>query len=230
MTSGDTDLMSDLMAHGITIDMLHPLRHTTALMEATRQGRTEMVQWLLNHGAAPAFLSGLPAATALHCAIRAQRWAIAHMLIEAMENCAITDGNGGTPLHTLCALVTTTDDPLELLGLARALISANCPLSTLDNEGTTALHHCIVNDQRELAALLLVMGANPNASIPDSQVTPLTIAALEQNMEMAQLLLRYGATPHLATRDGATPLTIHPPLAELVHEGKSNKRVMVGAD
>jgi hypothetical protein len=62
-----------------------------------------------------------------------------------------------------------------------------------------------VNDQLELAVILLRYGANPNASIPDSQVTPLTIAALEQNMPMAQLLLQYGADPHARTREGTTP-------------------------
>jgi hypothetical protein len=40
----DTPLMADLMAHGFPVDTPHPLRHSTALMEATRLGRAEMVR------------------------------------------------------------------------------------------------------------------------------------------------------------------------------------------
>ena len=45
VTTDDTVLLSDLLAHGMPIDTPHPLRHSTALMEATRLGRAEMVQW-----------------------------------------------------------------------------------------------------------------------------------------------------------------------------------------
>lgn len=212
----DLEHTRDLLAHGVPIDVLHPLRHSTALMEATRLGRAGMVQWLIEHGATPTFLSGMPLATALHCALRQRHWDIAQTLATNMDSCAVMDASGATPLHTLCNEAISVGEHTIALGLATLLIAKNCPLNALDHEGTTALHHCAVNDQLELAIVLLRYGANPNASIPDSQVTPLTIAALEQNMPMAQLLLQYGANPHARTREGTTPVSICPPLAQLV--------------
>lgn len=212
----DTVLLTDLLAHGVPIDAPHPLRHSTALMEATRLGRAGMVQWLLEHGASAAFLCGMPLGTSLHCALRQRRWDIAHILAAAMESCAVMDAYGATPLHILC---TEALDPKHTeigLGLATLFIARGCPLNALDYEGTTALHHCVINDLKELASLLLSHGANPNALIPDSQVSPLTIAALEKNLDMARLLMRYGADPQLKTREGSTPVSIHPPLARLM--------------
>lgn len=221
----DTPLLDDLLAHGVPIDTVHPLRHSTALMEATRRGRAELVQWLIEHGAAPAFLCGLPLGTALHCALHRQHWGIANFLANAMESCAIMDVYGATPLHVLGAEAGGCHAAPGVLALASKLIAKSCPLDALDHEGTTALHHCVLNDAQELVAMLLRHGANPNALIPDSKVSPLTIAALEKNMPMAKLLLEFGGDPHAKTRDGATALSLFPAIAPLV-----NAKHMLGTD
>ena len=217
--SDDTQLMDDLLAHGVPVDIAHPLRHSTALMEATRLGRARMVQWLLDRGATPAFLCGMPLGTSLHCALRREHWDIARILVSNMKNCTVIDAYGATPLHVLCSEIPNdTDKPLAL-ALASVLVTKDCPLDALDHEGTTALHHCVINDLRELATMLLRSGANPNALIPDSKVSPLTIAALEKNIEMAQLLLAHGADPHITTKDGSSPVTIYPAMGGLLREG-----------
>ena len=211
----DTSVLNELLAHGLPIDVPHPLRHSTALMEATRLGRARMVQWLLEHGATPAFLSGSPGATALHCALRCHQYEIALILANAMPDCAATDAYGSTPLHVLCAESLSADAEMAQ-SLAAVFAAKGCPLDAPDQEGTTALHHCVINDLTELAGLLLSYGANPNALIPDSQVSPLTIAALEKNIPMARLLIHFGADPQAKTREGTTALTIHPPLAHIL--------------
>ncbi len=218
VANDDTALLDDLLAHGVPIDVPHPLRHSTALMEATRRGRADMVQWLLEHGAAPALLCGLPLGTPLHCALRRRHWDIAQILANAMRNCAIIDAYGATPLHVIAAEADFPAQPSIILGLATFFINKQCPLNALDHEGTTALHHCVINDQYDLAAMLLRYGANVNALIPDSQVSPLTIAALEKNITMAKLLLQFGADPYGRTRDGSTPVSIYPSIAALVTE------------
>ena len=157
----DVDLLDDFLVHGVPIDAPHPLRHSTALMEATRRGRADMVQWLLERGAAPAFLCGLPLGTALHCALRRRQWKIAQLLAARMSNCAIMDAHGATPLHVLCAEILTQQDRPIAAALAILFISKQCPLNSLDHEGTTALHHCTINDYHELTAILLHHGANP---------------------------------------------------------------------
>lgn len=213
----DTALLSDLLLHGVSIDTLHPLRHSTALMEATRLGRARLVQWLVEQGAAPAFLCGLPMRTALHCAIRRHHWEIARILATTMPSCAVTDVYGATPLHALSSESASCDSETIMLGLSTLFIEKSCPLDALDHEGTTALHHAVLNDATPLAACLLKYGANPNALIPDSKVSPLTIAALEKNAPMAKLLLQYGANPHVRTREGTSPLSIFPSMGRYIN-------------
>lgn len=117
----DIALLQDLLAHGVPIDVFHPLRHTTALMEATRLGRTTIVEWLLDHSAAPAFLCGMPAGTPLHSALCRRKLHIARLLLSRMETAAVMDAYGRTPLHILCMESANKDQMEQLLELAELL-------------------------------------------------------------------------------------------------------------
>lgn len=222
MLSQDTELMESLLSHGLPVDVSHPLQHTTALMEATRLGRAGMVQWLLDHGALSTQLCGLPLGTALHCALRRRHWDIAQILAHAMPHCGVVDAYGASPLHLLAMEAATHCREEIMLGLSALLIAKGCPPNALDHEGATALHHCVINDLLGLAQLILAHGANPNALIPDTRVSPLTIAALEKNLPMAKLLLAHGADPHHRTRDGSTPLAIYPALARVMSAAEAS--------
>lgn len=211
----DYALLDDLLAHGLPVDVPHPLRHTTALMEATRLGRTDLVAWLLSQGAAPAFLCGLPRGTPLHCALRRHHWDIAQLLIEASAGCGEVDHYSRTPLHLISMDMPEESDMQASLNIAEALLKKGCQMDALDHEGITALHYCVINDYAALATLLLVNGANPNILTPDTHVSPLTIAALEKNVMIAQLLLQHGANPNLPTKEGSTAFTIMPSLKRL---------------
>lgn len=216
----DTALMEDLLVHGLPVDVPHPLRHTTALMEATRLGRTALVQWLLTRGAAPALLSGSPRGTPLHCALRHHRFDIAQLLLNASPTGGTLDSHSRTPLHVLSMDMPEEErENVSALRLARELIDKGYQLDALDDEGITALHYCIINDYSALAHLLLECGANPNTLTPDTRVSPLIIAALEKNVTMAQLLLEYGGNPNLPTKEGSTAYTIMPSLKRLSANG-----------
>lgn len=229
IVADDLALIADLLAHGLPVDVPHPLRHTTALMEATRLGRTELVSWLLEHGAAPAFLCGLPRGTPLHCALKRHRWDIADLLVNATPSCGTADHYSRTPLHALAMdMPEDTQGMQRALQVATALISKGCPLDALDHEGITALHYSVINDCRALAHLLLDRGANPNTLTPDTHVSPLTIAALEKNTDMAHLLLQHRANPHLPTREGATAFTIMPSLKRLSIDRASRDETTLG--
>lgn len=223
LAAEDMILMDDLLIHGLPVDTAHPLRHTTALMEATRRGRTSLVQWLLTRGAAPAFLCGIPRGTPMHCAVRYHQFEVARMLLESTLQVGVLDAHSRTPLHVL-SMDMPEDEPESLMGVrvARELIDKGCPLDALDDEGITALHYSVINGYSVLTQLLLERGANPNIQSPDSGVSPLAIAALEKNVPLAQILLEYGANPHLARKDGSTPVSIMPSMKRLLPELQKN--------
>ena len=168
-----------------------------------------MVEWLLDRGAVPAFLGGLPVSTALHTALRRGHLHIATTLLKAMESAAVIDSYGCTPLHILCMETQYQNTTEAAVNFALELVQKSCPLDALDHEGITALHHCVINDSPELTEMLLLHGAKPDALIPDTWVSPLTIAAIEKNMRIAELLMRYGADPYVKTREGQCPATIY---------------------
>lgn len=215
LVEGDTALMTDLLAHGLPVDVQHPLRRTTALMEATRLGRATLVSWLIERGASPAFLCGMPKGTPLHCAVRCQHWAIACTLLNYMVVASMVDGYGRTPLHLLCMELLDESATAPAVTIAEWIIDKGCPLDALDQEGITALHYCVINEHGRLAGLLLARGASPNVLTPDNLVSPLTIAALEKNLAMSSLLIEHGADPNLATRDGTTPAMLMPRLGRM---------------
>lgn len=217
----DFPLLDALLAHGLPVDVQHPLRHTTALMEAVRRGRAPLVSWLLRRGAAPALVCGSPKGSPLHGAISLKHWGIAGLLIEALDEVAAVDGHQRTPLHILCMEALDHSENAQILSLASRMIAKLCPLDALDAEGIAALHYCVINDQYPLADLLLTHGASPDIRTPDSRVSPLIIAALEKNMPLATLLLEHGADPHLPTHDGMTAAGLLPALARIGPENRA---------
>lgn len=217
VATADWNMMRSLHESGLNIDVSHPLRQTTALMEATRQGRAKVVEWLLHHGAAPAFSAGVRQTTAIHVALKMQQWAIAEQLLRTAPTAAMCDYAGRTPLHMLCDS-TINDHRHATLAerLALLMLEKGCSIDALDNEGISALHYCVINDHDILAERLLERGANPNIMSPESKVTPLTIAALEHQRHLAELLLRFGGCPNMSTQDGKTPMQLMPEIRQLI--------------
>lgn len=208
LAQGDLATLTKLVQQHVPVEVPHPLRHTTALMEATRRNHMATVAWLLEQGANPLHGCGIPLGTPLHTALRLNLQPLTARLLEVVDQITTVDAYGHTPLHALCMEPRTSDTLAEAVPLGTLLIDKKCPLDALDHEGITALHYSVINDCPALAELLLRHGANPNALIPNSWVSPLTIAALEKNRPMAELLLRFGADATLPTREGSTPNSI----------------------
>ncbi|MFZ4124592.1 MAG: ankyrin repeat domain-containing protein [Rickettsiales bacterium] len=219
VTTADWNKMRSLHDDGLPIDVSHPLRQTTALMEATRQGRAKVVEWLLHHGASLVLLAGTRATTALHIALKMQHLPIADRLLLASPSAAACDYAGHTPLHMICMNVITEPRHINLaLKLCEIILMKGCRIDALDNEGISALHYCVINGLTTLAELLLKHAANPNIMSPESKVTPLTIAALERQRDMVELLICYGANPAISTQDGKTPLELMPEIQQWVEQ------------
>jgi ankyrin repeat protein len=68
------------------------------------------------------------------------------------------------------------------------------------------LHDAALGGHRDLVALLLDHGADPEAREAESGSTPLYVAASMGRLEVVELLLARGAVVNAANKSGATPL------------------------
>lgn len=220
VTNEEMAVLEVALTAGMPVDVLHPLRHTTALMEATRLGRAHASQWLLAHGAAPGLLCGSRSTSPLHTAIRQGNAALTEAMLHSCEHASIVDHGGRTPIHMLAQYGGRAEEAVWL-HIAHMLIE-KCPrLDALDSEGITALHYALIHEWPELAELLLEHRANPNALALDTGVSPLMMAALNQQRPMVRLLLKYGANPYLPAGDGKTAMALMPDIKSMLTSGQA---------
>uniref|UniRef100_A0A8C3MNU8 Uncharacterized protein n=1 Tax=Geospiza parvula TaxID=87175 RepID=A0A8C3MNU8_GEOPR len=154
----------------------------TPLHIASRLGKTEIVQLLLQHMAHPdaATTNGY---TPLH--------------ISAGASHSMSTKKGFTPLH-----VAAKYGSLEV---AKLLLQRRaCPDSAGKN-GYTPLHIAAKKNQMQIATTLLNYGAETNI-LTKQGVTPLHLASQEGHTDMVTLLLEKGSNIHVATKAGLTSL------------------------
>lgn len=214
MLNEDCEALEQTIHAGLPVDSLHPLRHTTALMEATRLGRIKSAKWLLDHGAAPGFLSGTRISSPLHTAIRHGNIALVEIMLNQIDHVNIVDHNGSTPLHLLAQHVRPATQA-AWVSIAQIILLKSQLLDVLDNEGITALHYALIHEWYDFAELLLARGANPNALALGTHISPLHMAALNQQRKLVRLLLAYGANPNIIAADGQTALDIMPEISTI---------------
>jgi ankyrin repeat protein len=87
-----------------------------------------------------------------------------------------------------------------------SLLDADRSLVWDERGGLTALHLAAFAGKTEAADLILMKGADVNASRGEG--TPLYQACLNGHAEVALLLLECGAAPDIATATGETPLHV----------------------
>lgn len=165
----------------------------TALMRATRLGRSENVRLLLEAGARVDAADG-DGRTALHHAAAAGEVEVAAALIGAGADANAGDDGGATPLH----LARTTE-------LADALLGHGANANAATAAGWTALMSAALRGDADLVSLLLVRGAEVSAA-EEGGWTPLHFAAAKGKVEIARLLLAAGADVSAGDENGLTPL------------------------
>jgi Ankyrin repeats (3 copies) len=93
------------------------------------------------------------------------------------------------------------------LRIVRYLISKGARVDLVDDQGVTALFYAIERKVPDIVRFLLVSGANPNHSSPNTKETPLILALLDSagaKVEIVELLLLAGASVFDSTeRDGS---------------------------
>ncbi|TRM59505.1 ankyrin repeat protein, partial [Schizophyllum amplum] len=99
------------------------------------------------------------------------------------------------------------------LDIVHLLIDCGADTNFVDEMVYTPLHCAALmprayrQNRESIARLLLIRGANPNATNPRGQ-TPLHIAAEEGYAKCIRLLLDHGADPNVCDSYGETPLDL----------------------
>ena len=210
----DIETINQMHRDGIAIDTIHPIRQTTALVEAARRGLEATAEALIALGAAPDTLCGRRQTTAMHTAIRGQHFSLAMKLLPAMKSFMQCDYAGNSYLHILNEHYQRPEIQHEALRLAEALIVGGTPLNALNEEGVCALHYAVVHDWEAMAELLLIRGANANITSTESGASALLMAALDDNLPMVRLLFEFHADPSIAMEGGKTAIDILPRIAD----------------
>ena len=87
----------------------------------------------------------------------------------------------------------------------RSLLGQHVPVTGVDGEGSTALHHAVRANHLEIADLLIANGADVKAATRYN-VNPLALACANGNAAMIEHLLKAGADANSASEEGQTAL------------------------
>ena len=140
-------------------------------------GELDTVQRLLDAGASTTVTETLwGGERALHWGAYGGNPSVVRALVDAGASVEARDHDGETALRE----ALRTDGPGYLA--LQALLVAGADPEAVSKGGTTALHEAVdlPSDHGQTAVLLLRMfGANPSATLEESQITPLHIAALQ---------------------------------------------------
>ncbi|CAB1327193.1 unnamed protein product, partial [Coregonus sp. 'balchen'] len=156
----------------------------TPLHIASRLGKTEIVQLLLQHMAHPD-ASTTNGYTPLHIAAREGQLETTAVLLEAGASHSLATKKGFTPLH-----VAAKYGSLEV---AKLLLQRKAMPDDAGKNGYTPLHIAAKKNQTSIASSLLHYGAETNV-LTKQGVTPLHLASQEGHSDMTTLLLGKGGT------------------------------------
>lgn len=112
----------------------------------------------------------------------------------------------------------------------RTIVSAGTDVNMQMSDGVTPLHMAVINNQENIAAVLIQAGAKVNATDTTTLATPLHLAALYGREELAKMLIQKGANVNASMRFGITPLLVaaqfgQPQIVQLLLDKKANINV-----
>jgi ankyrin repeat protein len=175
----------------------------TPLHVAATYGYSEIVEFLLNHGADPNIREKY-GCTPLHYATWFGNSKVVKVLLNHGADPNIRDKQGATPLHYAAAF----DYPKIVEVLHK---------KGLSDYDITPLQAAEFN-YPEVVKLLLEHGANPNIQENNFGWTPLHFAAKVCHVHVARVLLDYGADPTIRDNEGKTPLDYGSNCGEFIKE------------
>jgi len=193
---GDLAAVQQLVDNGV--DANASMEGATALAAASYHGHVSIVEFLLQHGAAPNTTVPELSRTALHIAAMKGHSEALRLLLAANADTEVRDKEGVTPL----GLAVTSGDQAVVEDLVRhgADLSATFPPSD-----ATALHGAATWGNGPMALVMLKHGARHDARSSTGK-TPLHYAAAAGKREVALHLIRAGATVEAVDDDDRRPL------------------------
>ncbi len=176
----------------------------TALYRASFYGRTQVVDYLLKHGANANMRDG-DGKTPLHAAALRGYGKITRLLLAEMENVNVQDMLGTTPL--LSAAASGSADVLK------ALLDYGADVNIPNNDQETPVWAATANGYGDFVRFLLEndrSDAIVDVNVPDAiqQQTPLHLAAGRGDIYLAKLLLEHGAEKDVRDASGCTALFV----------------------
>ncbi|QKX55999.1 uncharacterized protein TRUGW13939_03098 [Talaromyces rugulosus] len=210
-----------------------------AIHEASREGRTPMVESLLNANPKLASLKDEDERLPIHWAAAYNRLPIVELLVtNKYFDPDVTDGSGWTPLMIAASLKNAEGDPIvdlllrkeadvniksisgqnalhfaaskANLSTVKTLITHKCSARVKDKRGQLALHRAAAVGSIPILKLLLDQGKSPiNATDVDS-LTALHHAISEGHGDAAILLMKSGADLEKTDSDGHLAIDLAP--------------------
>jgi len=200
-------------------------RKETPLSVASRQGYSEVVRVLLEHGA-DTETRDVFTSSPLELSSKNGHVEVLRVLLENHADVNVSDEYNWTALHFAStsghvavarvllengadanAKTTNNGTPLHLArngGVTRVLLEYSADPNARDSNNRTPLHHAMKSDNAEVARVLLKNGVDVNARDAKNR-TPLHVASKEGNLHGARLLLKHSADIHARDDEGRTP-------------------------
>ena len=191
----------------------------TALMHASANGCSDIVELLLQAKADPNIVERTVGGTALYVASTNGHANVVKMLLRSGADPIITStSEGATPLHVAAqcnhievvnALLNSRLADVNAGKGCRELLApgAKADPNICDKKGATALMRSSANGCSEIVELLLQADADTNIVESTVGVTALYAASANGHANIVELLLKSGADPNITSAsEGATPL------------------------
>lgn len=201
ISKNDLATLKDLFENNIPIDS-EPRSHTgwTPLMQASTQGKTEIVEYLLSKGANPNKMLDDGQSVLMQAAQTDDAVVIVKALIQAGANVNVRNKEGITPLMRF-AWMSQPDS-------VKALLDANADPSIKDKDGQTAFHFAVAYGDAESTRLLMKSYGDLNR-IDGNGETSLMWVGWGERSGVLKVLLDAGADPNIVRKkDGVSPLMI----------------------
>jgi len=154
---GHLEIVEHLINHGADVDAVQTGIGTTALMSAAMVGRADIIEVLLRSGADVAKKSLENETDALLPAVVGKHGRCVQLLLEAGAdpNQTFSTNVENVPLLTIASEKGSAE-------ITRLLLESGAEVNATDGEGLTALQRAGIHSHRNVEAVLIEFGANPD--------------------------------------------------------------------